>query len=227
MQSAALNQLQHLVNAGELRAALQELNRLAGCRFTAFFRFDDDGLRNLVFVDRDDHQAAQMETVPVEQSYCQYVLDSQAAFVVSDAMSDDRLADHVKRQVVRSYFGYPIKVDGAAVFGSLCHFDFNVVAVREDVLELTRAFAEGFDTTRAMDALQTVLDRRLQSLSLMTETILQSATTREEAFESFAMYAALLATEAERVLAPEPLDAFRTSIAGLEAGFNEQVVARI
>jgi len=227
MTNSVLQQLQHLVSQGELRDALEELNRLAECRFTAFFQFSDDGLRNLVLVDRDDRKVALMDTVPVDQSYCHFVRESKDAFVVSDSLVDERLGDHVKRPVVKSYFGYPVKVDGATVFGTVCHFDFDVVNVREEVLRLTQAFAEGFETERAMQALHEGLDHRLQSLTLMTATILDSAESREDAYEAFSIYVAPLLHEAERVLSPETLGTFRASVADVEADFSAQFDRRV
>lgn len=224
MSGPALHQLQHLVNQGDLRAALETLNSLAGCRFTAFFRFGEDGLRNLVLVDRQDRQAQLLDTVPVHQSYCAFVQQSKDAFVVADSRGDDRLGDHVKRPLVKSYFGYPVKVDGATVFGTVCHFDFDVVAVPEAVLDLTRRFAEGFDTTRAMDELHARLHRRLDSLALMGDAILQAATSRAEVSDAFAEYAMPLLDDAERLLDPAALQAYRASVAGLQARLEARAV---
>lgn len=221
MIDPTLQQLQHLVSQGQLRLALEDLNRLAKCRFTAFFRFGERGLTNLILVDRNDATAAPMDTVPVDQSYCMFVQQSQDAFIVNDSLVDDRLGNHSKRPVVRSYVGYPIKIDGQSTFGTICHFDFEVVNISAEVLMLTQDFAEGFDSDLAMRSLHAGLDQRLDSLRRMIDTINLSSETPEQAMEAFEMYSGPLLREAERVLDSHSLANFQHEVRTMRTKFGD------
>lgn len=219
MKQTTLHQLTALVEAGRLPGALETLNLLSGCRFTAFFRFDAAELRNLVIIDRLDPYAATMEAVPVDQTYCVFVQQSRDAFLVDDARADLRLEGHPKRPVVQTYVGFPVS-SRDALFGTICHFDYDVVEVPQDVVELTRAFASTFEPLGAVTALRQALDRRLESLRLMSGEILLASTTRAEAREAFEEYAEPLRREAGRMLDDVTARAFHNSIDALAATFE-------
>lgn len=220
MTQAALDQLLFLFAEGRLLSALEELNLLSGCRFTALFRFGDSDLRNLVIIDREDPHATTMDTLPIDQTYCVFVQQSRDAFLVADARQDDRLADHPKRPLVRTYVGFPIPAD-AGLFGTVCHFDYGVVRVPPPVVELTRAFAASFDPHAVMAGLQRALDRRLESLRLMRDEILLASATREEAIEAFEEYAQPLRSEAIRLLDGGASVRFLDAVATLAASFGQ------
>ena len=218
MTQTTLDQLNDLVAEGRLRSALETLNLLSGCRFTAFFRFSDADLRNLVLIDRQDPYAPTMQAAPIDQTYCMFVQQSRDAFLVTDASGDLRLEGHPKRPVVRTYVGFPV-ASGDVVFGTVCHFDYEVIEVAPEVVALTRAFAASFEPLGAMAGLQHLLDRRLESLRLMSHEILLASTTRSEALEAFEEYAQPLRQEAGRLLDPDVAAAFHADIDALATHF--------
>lgn len=215
----ALDQLCSLVTEGRLRGALEELNLRSGCRFTAFYRFSDTDLRNLLIIDRLDAHAPTMSTAPIEQTYCAFVQQSNDAFLVAYATEDARLVDHPKRQVIRTYVGFPV-LAGGALFGTVCHFDHDVIRVDPDVVALTRAFAAALDPQVALAGLQQGLDRRLESLRLLCTEIRLASNTPDEACEAFEEYAQPLRLEAKRLLEPAGAFDFHTSIDTLMHSFG-------
>ncbi|MCD9095674.1 GAF domain-containing protein [Luteimonas fraxinea] len=218
MTQTTLDQLNGLVAEGRLRSALETLNLLSGCRFTAFFRFSDADLRNLVLIDRQDPYAPTMQAAPIDQTYCVFVQQSRDAFLVTDASGDLRLEGHPKRPVVRTYVGFPV-ASGDAVFGTVCHFDYDVVDVAPDVVALTRSFAASFEPHGALAGLQRLLDRRLESLRLMSHEILLASTSRGEALEAFEEYAQPLRQEADRLLDRGAAAAFHADVDALATRF--------
>jgi len=219
MDATTLERLDTLVSGGRLAGALERLNLLSGCRFTALFRFGGSELRNLVLIDRQDPYASVWAAAPIDQSYCHFVQQSGDAFVIADSAGDARLEGHPKRPVVRTYLGFPVKA-GGSLFGTLCHFDFDVVEVPDAVVALTRAFAASLDPHAAVDGLQRALDRRLESLRLMTGEILLASSSRGEALEAFEEYAEPLRREADRVLDDVAARAFHNRITALTAMFD-------
>ena len=122
--SATLAALRAHLSAADVRGALIYLNSLTDYRFTAMYRFDGSALLNMYFFDRENPQALMTDDIPVLASYCVYVRDTKQAFSVADSLVDPRVADHAKKNIVRSYCGVPM-VDGVGhMFGSVCHFDF-------------------------------------------------------------------------------------------------------
>jgi len=218
MRPIALDQLNALVAEGRLSTALETLNLLSGCRFTAFFRFGESELRNLVIIDRQDPYASTMEALPIDQTYCVFVQQSRDAFLVTDAAGDLRLDGHPKRPVVRTYVGFPVST-GDALFGTVCHFDYEVVDVAHEVVELTRSFAASFEPLGAMAGLQRALERRLESLRLMSNEIMLASASCGEALEAFEEYAQPLRREADRLLDPRTALEFHASVAELARRF--------
>ena len=211
MTQTALDQLCFLVAEGRLRNALETLNLRSGCRFTAFFRFSDADLRNLLIVDRQDAYAPTMTAAPIEQTYCAFVQQSHDGFLVDDAADDRRLVGHPKRLTVRTYAGFPVWA-GNTLFGTLCHFDHDAVELDADALALTRAFAAALDPQVALAGLQLGLDRRLESLRLLCSEIRLASSTVDEACEAFEEYAQPLRMEADRLLEPADSFDFRASL---------------
>lgn len=218
MTQTTLTQLDGLVAEGRLRNALETLNLLSDCRFTALFRFSDADLRNLVLIDRLDAYAPALQPVPIDQTYCAFVQQSREAFLVTDAAGDLRLEGHPKRPDVRTYVGFPVSA-GDTVFGTVCHFDYDVVEVAPDIVTLTRAFAASFEPHGAMAGLQRALDRRLESLRLMSHEILLASDTRSDALEAFEEYAQPLRQEADRLLDRVSAVAFHANVDALAASF--------
>lgn len=115
----------------EVRGVLEVLNSLTNYRFTALYRFDKDTLTNRHFFDRNDPSILITDSIPVEASYCVYVRSSGHPFVVGDSVNDPRVDGHPKQAMLRSYCGVPLVDANGRMIGSVCHFDFDVVAARD------------------------------------------------------------------------------------------------
>lgn len=183
------SQLRFLLTAGKVRDALVLLNALSTYRFTALYRFDAADLQNLVLVDRENPSAPLMETIPVGQSYCEFVLASRKAFVLEDSFGDERVAGHSKQPVVRAYCGVPLRDAQGVVFGTLCHFDFEATEVPRHALVLMEEVASYLDPALAADALADGFDDRIDVLRGMLELIFVASTDRQSADDAFEEYA--------------------------------------
>jgi GAF domain-containing protein len=116
--------LKEILAEDEIRDALKYLNSLTSFRFTALYRFDQDILSNRVFFDRKNPEVTTTENIPLQASYCVYVRDRRSAVSVADSVLDEQVADHPKRNTIRSYCGVPLVDESGQMFGSVCHFDF-------------------------------------------------------------------------------------------------------
>ena len=86
------DQLRFLLAAGKMRHALELLNLLSTCRFTALYRFDQANLQNLVLIDRERADAPLMDTIPTGDSYCAFVQASGATFVVENSLDANQIS---------------------------------------------------------------------------------------------------------------------------------------
>lgn len=226
VNGAALEQLRFLTGTGHLREALEYLNALSSCRFTAIYRFDAERLHNLVLYDRESPQAALMDTIPTRESYCTYVEQSRDAFIVVDANGDDRVATHPKRPIVKSYYGFPLLGAGETLFGTLCQFDFDVVALSDEILDLMREFAGFLDPRHALDAFASDLEQRLETLKGMTDLIVSVSDTADAAVAAIEEYAEPLRNDARKGLGQAQADAFKARIDALARQVASAVGAR-
>src|SRR3954447_20362354 len=103
----ALIELKSAFAKAGVRGAVAFLNSLTGHRFTSLYRFDGDTLRNITFFDRENPDIQTCDDIPVDASYCVFVRDSGAAFMVPDAGRDERVRNHPKRATVQFYCGVP------------------------------------------------------------------------------------------------------------------------
>ena len=121
--SALVAHVTDALSRGELRVALKALNRAAGLRFTAVYRFDGETLKSLALFDRDAIGVQIWPDVPVRDSYCTF-LRRQLVFVTEDAEYDPAVAGHPKQGVVFSYCGAALRGPDGTPWGSICHFDY-------------------------------------------------------------------------------------------------------
>jgi GAF domain-containing protein len=105
------------------------LNATTTFRFSSILRFDGSRLQSVWTFDR---QSPADDRFPldlgVDDSYCCYIRSSAQPFILEDAHSDTRVAEHPKRHELRSYCGVPIAT-GDDLYGSLCHYDAEPRAV--------------------------------------------------------------------------------------------------
>jgi GAF domain-containing protein len=110
--------------AGAIERGLELLNGRVAHRFTAVYHFEPDVVRNVALVDKERSlDAFSLQAVPLKDSFCQFVL-RDGHFTTCDSGGDPRLAGHPYSGVVASYVGVPVTMDGGALYGTLCHFDF-------------------------------------------------------------------------------------------------------
>ncbi|MES2360837.1 MAG: GAF domain-containing protein [Pseudomonadota bacterium] len=125
MTSDPYQSLQDVLQKQGLKAGLAFLNERVPHRFTAIYRLDNMLLRQVELVDKGGSpvDVAALEAIPLETSFCQFVL-SDGQFTTSQSASDSRLDGHPYQGVVDSYIGLPLQGDGDKLFGTFCHFDF-------------------------------------------------------------------------------------------------------
>jgi len=112
-----------LLEEGGMHAGLAFLNARTRHRFTGVYRFDPPMLRNICLFDRENPTLRLGGDTPMRETYCSLVGAADAPFVTDDAGRDARLAEHPARTSVIAYFGVPLRGEGGACFGTLCHFD--------------------------------------------------------------------------------------------------------
>ena len=121
------------MEAGGVAKALEFLNSRTGYRYTAIFRFEGDVMRNIWLYDRLGEDGANFSSVPLGDSFCQYVM-AENGFSTSDSSSDERLSSHAYRGILNSYVGLPLSRNPGSIYGTFCHFDFSPQAVPDNEL---------------------------------------------------------------------------------------------
>jgi CheY-like chemotaxis protein len=146
-RSMMLERLVEVVADGDLGGMLRLLNGSAPHRFTSMHRFDGEMVATIARFDRAEPDRSDVPaTSSVAASYCEFVRNLHAPFVLVDAANDARVVTVPGRGEIRAYCGVPLfKRDGAA-FGSLCHWDVEprpaegrVVALLERAARLLRS----------------------------------------------------------------------------------------
>lgn len=130
------------LEAGGLQCGLQHLNLRVGHRFTAIYRLDDMELHNMALVDKvpDGFDTAALQTLPLGDSFCQFVL-RDGFFRTSQTTGMDMLNGHPYQSVLESYVGLPIMKTPDVMYGTLCHFDFGSEEVSDDEFEFLKRVA--------------------------------------------------------------------------------------
>ncbi len=124
-----------------VRPALIFLNGLTAHRFSAIYQFQNETLRNLYFYDRENPEIESIEEIPVTASYCVFLRDTGILFHTSDALRDERVRTHPKREKVLAYCGVPLLDAKGGLFGSICHFDLEPRIIADKDVELMEAVA--------------------------------------------------------------------------------------
>ncbi len=62
-----------------------------------------------------------------------YVRQSGESFSVQEALADDRVEGHPKRQSVQCYYGIPLFGTSGQMLGTVCHFDSLPIHVTEEI----------------------------------------------------------------------------------------------
>lgn len=209
-----LDQIRFLLRSLQIRPALQALNALTDYRFTAVYRFTGAGAANVVIHDRLANPPETLLTVPEGASYCGIVRDTRDAFLVNRSLEDGRVFDHPARESVQSYCGVPLVGEDGAVFGSLCHFDFEPHDTPEDLLELMQGMATCLDPASGLNELAETIARRVDRLAMMADAIAEASPDPRELRETFDVYAQPILLQAQ-ALSPRVREAMETRIDAL------------
>ena len=118
-----LSKLERLLTSQGVHAALRFLNSRTSHRFTALYRFDGETLRTVQLVDADAPDVRTGDDLPLSQTFCSIVKETERAFTTEDARRDDRLRAHPARDSVTAYCGVLLRDRAGQPFGTLCHFD--------------------------------------------------------------------------------------------------------
>lgn len=139
--AAALAELKTILRQKGVRPALIFLNQLTSHRFSALYQFDEGTLRNLYFYDREEPEIEITDEIPVTASYCVFLRESGNLFHTSDALRDERVRNHPKREKVQAYCGVPVLDATGKLFGSICHFDLQPRVISDEDVDLMEAVA--------------------------------------------------------------------------------------
>jgi GAF domain-containing protein len=137
----ALARLRTILRSDGIRPALVYMNALTGHRFSALYQFDGETLRNLYFYDRECPDVETMEEIPVTASYCVFLRENGGLFHTSDAMRDERVRSHPKREQIQAYCGVPVHDARGKLFGSICHFNLQPRVIADEDVDLMESVA--------------------------------------------------------------------------------------
>ena len=137
----AVAELKAIIRAEGIRAGLIFLNGLTEHRFSALYQFENKQLRNLYFFDREYPEIETADEIPVTASYCVFVRETGQLFHTSDALRDDRVRSHPKREQILAYCGLPVLDADGKLFGSICHFDLQPRVIADEDVDLMEAAA--------------------------------------------------------------------------------------
>ena len=87
-------------------------------------------MRNIWLHDRLGEDAANFATVPIQDSFCQFVM-TENGFSTANSASDERLVGHTYQGILNSYVGLPLSSAPGSIYGTFCHFDFEPKAIPE------------------------------------------------------------------------------------------------
>ena len=113
-------------------------------------RVTDFPVSLLTFIDRDTQwikssSGLEIRSTPREEAFCNYTIAQGGAFVVANAVSDQRFAHFpsVKNSPsVRCYAGYPVITSDGINVGALCVIDNRVRTVPKHLLDQLAGMAD-------------------------------------------------------------------------------------
>lgn len=117
-------------------AALAYLNDGVPHRFSGVYRIEGDNLRNVLLFDKlHEVRPAFLEVVPMDASFCQFVV-RDGLFRTNNSATDTRLAGHPSQGIVVSYHAVPVIDSDRALLGTLAHFDLIERSIDDGEFEL-------------------------------------------------------------------------------------------
>lgn len=120
---------------------LQFLNERVPHRLTAIYQLRGPAVHCTYVVDKLGKLTTDlMAIVPLGESFCQFAM-RDGVFLTDNTVQDSRLDGNPNQGVVVCYHGLPVLDDSAALFGTLCHFDFVPRELPEGEFEYLQAAA--------------------------------------------------------------------------------------
>lgn len=119
----AFGRFSSILQASGVRDALAYIAGLTDYRFIGIFRFQAGMATAVVHYDKADPAALRAPELLESATYCCLVRNSGGAFITANALTDERLQEHVARERVQAYCGVPVMDAEGRMLGTLCHYD--------------------------------------------------------------------------------------------------------
>jgi GAF domain-containing protein len=136
------SEVKQCFEAGDLLAGLRCLNSHTPHRFTAMYLVSDEFCRNMFGIDKMDPSVTALPDVPGTASYCAFTRRRGKTLAFADAMEVPEFNNHPARAEVRSYCAVPLVDSEGNIFGTVCHFDYDVLPISDETVDLLERAAE-------------------------------------------------------------------------------------
>lgn len=135
-------ELKEILVGGDLRAGLKYLNQLTPHRFTGLYLFEDPTLKNEYVYDEENPSLQKLpEDMPVTATYCSFTREKGSALAIENAREDERTQEHPARETIQSYCGVPLVNTMGEIYGTVCHFDYKPIRIRDETVRMMEALA--------------------------------------------------------------------------------------
>lgn len=119
-------------------AGLGYLNARVPHRYSAVYQLSSGVLHNLFIFDKQGEVLPEfLEAVPLQDSFCQFVL-RDGVFSTVDTAADRQLDGHKYQGAIGSYHGLPLLDNFGELFGTICHFDTALHPLSDEEFEVLR-----------------------------------------------------------------------------------------
>ena len=124
-----------------LAGGLAFLNEGVPHRYTAIFRFAGLILKNVCLHDAQGQRLPPfLSAMPLNKSLAQFIRPG-IPFRTDDSSRDARFAGHAYEDMMISYHGTALVLAGGRLWGTLCHFDFSPMPLRDEAFEFLESVA--------------------------------------------------------------------------------------
>jgi GAF domain-containing protein len=117
-------------------AGLNFLNSRVPHRYTGIFRLHEGALYATFLHDKLGEIIPEfLQVVPLQDSFCHLTM-RDGVFNTADSTHEPRLDGHRYQGVLRSYVGLPLVDNHGALYGTICHFDEQALALPDAEFEI-------------------------------------------------------------------------------------------
>jgi GAF domain-containing protein len=136
LETRDVNRFAAVLKSRGASAALAYLNEGVPHRFSGIYRISGGNLRNVLLFDKlGEIRPAFLEVVPMDASFCQFVV-RDGLFRTNNSARDARLDGHPYQGVVISYHAVPLVDPDRVLIGTLSHFDLEERFIEDSEFEL-------------------------------------------------------------------------------------------